>query len=78
MLLELKNGEPYGGLVDARWRCWRRSPACCEGWNPGSRAIWRSGLLAEMRIAVFRKLDALAPAYLTAPAHRRPDGAGDP
>ena len=26
--------------------------------------MWRSGMLAEMRIALFRKLDSLAPAFM--------------
>ena len=35
-------------------------------------------LLAEMRIALFNKLDRLAPAYLLRPPHRRPRRHGDP
>ena len=51
-----------------RWwcRCCRRRPrpGCCTGSNHGWHTTWRTALLAEMRIDLYRKLDALAPAYL--------------
>ena len=64
ILAALKNGESFGGLLVAlailaplagvlHW---------LESWIAHEMAF---RLLAEMRIAVFRKLDALAPAYLT-------------
>ena len=64
ILADLKNGESFGGWMIAlailaplagvlHW---------LESWIAHEMAF---RLLAEMRIAVFRKLDALAPAYLT-------------
>ena len=64
IVLALKNHEPYGGLAIAlailapvsgilHW---------FESWLAHDMAF---RLLAEMRIDAFRKLDALAPAYLT-------------
>ena len=44
--------------------CWRRSPGCCIGSNPGSRTTWRTGCWRRCASALFAKLDALAPAYL--------------
>ncbi|WP_366555081.1 ABC transporter ATP-binding protein [Aquibaculum sediminis] len=63
VVLNLKNGEPFGHLLLAlalvaplagilHW---------LESWIAHDMAF---RLLAEMRVAVFRKLDALAPAYL--------------
>ncbi len=43
---------------------WRRWPACCTGSKSWMAHDMAYRLLAEMRIALFAKLDALAPAYL--------------
>ena len=56
----------------------RRSPALLhwlESWLAHDMAY---RLLADMRIRFFRKLDALAPAYLTRAADRRPGRRGHP
>ena len=56
----------------------RRSPGILhwiESWLAHDVAY---RLLADMRLAVFRKLDALAPAYLTRRRTRRPGGRGHP
>ncbi|MGO4727749.1 MULTISPECIES: ABC transporter ATP-binding protein [unclassified Inquilinus] len=63
VLLALKNGEPYGGLL---WALAVVAPLSgvlhwLESWIAHDMAF---RLLAEMRMDVFRKLDALAPAYL--------------
>ena len=63
VLLALKNGEPYGALL---WALAVVAPLAgvlhwLESWIAHDMAF---RLLAEMRIDVFRKLDALAPAYL--------------
>jgi ATP-binding cassette subfamily C protein CydCD len=60
----LKNGQPYGMLL---WALAVVAPLSgvlhwLESWIAHDMAF---RLLSEMRIAVFRKLDALAPAYLT-------------
>jgi len=64
ILAALKNGESYGGLLIALAILAPLSGALhwLESWIAHEMAF---RLLAEMRIAVFRKLDALAPAYLT-------------
>ena len=64
ILAALKNGESYGGLLVALAILAPLSGALhwLESWIAHEMAF---RLLAEMRIAVFRKLDALAPAYLT-------------
>jgi ABC-type multidrug transport system fused ATPase/permease subunit len=64
VLAALKNGESYGGLLAALAILAPLSGALhwLESWIAHEMAF---RLLAEMRIAVFRKLDALAPAYLT-------------
>jgi ATP-binding cassette subfamily C protein CydCD len=64
IVLAVKRGEPFGGLLVAlgcvaplagvlHW---------CESWLAHDVAY---RLLSDMRMAFFRKLDALAPAYLT-------------
>ncbi|MGK9170170.1 ABC transporter ATP-binding protein/permease [Inquilinus limosus] len=63
VLLALKNGEPYGGLL---WALAVVAPLSgvlhwLESWIAHDMAF---RLLADMRMDVFRKLDALAPAYL--------------
>ncbi|WP_225770470.1 ABC transporter ATP-binding protein [Inquilinus sp. Marseille-Q2685] len=63
VLLALKNGEPYGGLL---WALAVVAPLSgvlhwLESWIAHDMAF---RLLADMRADVFRKLDALAPAYL--------------
>jgi ATP-binding cassette subfamily C protein CydCD len=63
VLLALKNGQPYGGLL---WALAVVAPLSgvlhwLESWIAHDMAF---RLLAEMRMDVFRKLDALAPAYL--------------
>jgi ABC-type multidrug transport system fused ATPase/permease subunit len=64
ILAALKNGESYGGLLVALAILAPLSGVLhwLESWIAHEMAF---RLLAEMRIAVFRKLDALAPAYLT-------------
>jgi ATP-binding cassette subfamily C protein CydCD len=64
ILAALKNGEAYGGLLIALAILAPLSGVLhwLESWIAHEMAF---RLLAEMRIAVFRKLDALAPAYLT-------------
>jgi ABC-type multidrug transport system fused ATPase/permease subunit len=64
ILAALKNGESYGGFLVALAILAPLSGALhwLESWIAHEMAF---RLLAEMRIAVFRKLDALAPAYLT-------------
>ncbi len=59
----LKNGQPYAALI---WALAAVAPLSgvlhwLESWIAHDMAF---RLLSEMRIAVFRKLDALAPAYL--------------
>ncbi len=64
VVLALKNGQPYADYGSGRSPSWRRSPGVLhwlESWIAHDMAF---RLLAEMRIDVFRKLDALAPAYL--------------
>ncbi|MFE0758775.1 ABC transporter ATP-binding protein [Inquilinus sp. NPDC058860] len=63
VLLALKNGEPYGALL---WALAVVAPLSgvlhwLESWIAHDMAF---RLLADMRADVFRKLDALAPAYL--------------
>ncbi|HEY9344963.1 MAG TPA: ABC transporter ATP-binding protein [Inquilinus sp.] len=63
VLLALKNGEPYGALL---WALAVVAPLSgvlhwLESWIAHDMAF---RLLADMRSDVFRKLDALAPAYL--------------
>jgi ATP-binding cassette subfamily C protein CydCD len=63
VLLALKNGEPYGALL---WALAVVAPLSgvlhwLESWIAHDMAF---RLLADMRGDVFRKLDALAPAYL--------------
>ena len=63
VVLDLKNGQPYGTWL---WVLAVLAPLSgvlhwFESWMAHDMAF---RLLAEMRIAVFRKLDALAPAYL--------------
>jgi ATP-binding cassette subfamily C protein CydCD len=63
VVLALKNGQPYAGLL---WALAVVAPLSgilhwLESWIAHDMAF---RLLAEMRIDVFRKLDALAPAYL--------------
>jgi ABC-type multidrug transport system fused ATPase/permease subunit len=63
VVLDLKNGEPYGHWL---WALAVVAPLSgllhwLESWIAHDMAF---RLLAEMRIDVFRKLDALAPAYL--------------
>lgn len=63
IVLALKNGEHYGGLI---WVLAMVAPLAgilhwLESWVAHDMAF---RLLAEMRVAAFRKLDALAPAYL--------------
>jgi ATP-binding cassette subfamily C protein CydCD len=63
VVLALKNGEPYAGLL---WALAIVAPLSgvlhwLESWIAHDMAF---RLLSEMRIDVFRKLDALAPAYL--------------
>ncbi|MBW8728144.1 MAG: ABC transporter ATP-binding protein, partial [Inquilinus limosus] len=63
VLLALKNGEPYGPLL---WALAVVAPLSgvlhwLESWIAHDMAF---RLLADMRSDVFRKLDALAPAYL--------------
>jgi ABC-type multidrug transport system fused ATPase/permease subunit len=63
VLLALKNGEPYGPLL---WALTVVAPLSgvlhwLESWIAHDMAF---RLLADMRSDVFRKLDALAPAYL--------------
>jgi ATP-binding cassette subfamily C protein CydCD len=64
ILAALKNGESYGGLLVALAVLAPLSGVLhwLESWIAHEMAFRQ---LAEMRIAVFRKLDALAPAYLT-------------
>jgi ATP-binding cassette subfamily C protein CydCD len=64
ILAAVKNGTPYGGLLVALAILAPLSGVLhwLESWIAHEMAF---RLLAEMRIAVFRKLDALAPAYLT-------------
>jgi ATP-binding cassette subfamily C protein CydCD len=64
ILAALKNGESFGGLLVALAILAPLSGLLhwLESWIAHEMAF---RLLAEMRIAVFRKLDALAPAYLT-------------
>ncbi|WP_088562073.1 ABC transporter ATP-binding protein [Arboricoccus pini] len=62
-ILALKNGQPYAGLL---WALAVVAPLSgvlhwLESWIAHDMAF---RLLAEMRLAVFRKLDALAPGYL--------------
>jgi ATP-binding cassette subfamily C protein CydCD len=64
VILALKNGQPFGGLL---WALACVAPLSgvlhwLESWIAHDMAFH---LLAEMRIDAFRKLDALAPAYLT-------------
>ena len=64
VLAAVKNGTPTAGLL---WALAILAPLAgvlhwLESWIAHEMAF---RLLAEMRIAVFRKLDALAPAYLT-------------
>ncbi|HVZ00521.1 MAG TPA: ABC transporter ATP-binding protein [Dongiaceae bacterium] len=68
-LAALKNGQPFSALPVAAllWALAVLAPLSGvlhwgESWIAHDMAF---RLLAEMRIAVFRKLDALAPAYLT-------------
>jgi len=63
VVLALKNGEPYGPLLLALAVVAPLSGLLhwLESWIAHDMAF---RLLAEMRVAVFRKLDALAPAYL--------------
>jgi ATP-binding cassette subfamily C protein CydCD len=63
VVLALKNGQPYGGWL---WALAVVAPLSgllhwLESWLAHDMAF---RLLAEMRIDAFRKLDALAPAYL--------------
>ncbi|MGE0716960.1 MAG: ABC transporter ATP-binding protein [Alphaproteobacteria bacterium] len=63
VVLALKNGQPYGHLL---WALAVVAPLSgllhwLESWTAHDMAF---RLLAEMRIDAFRKLDALAPAYL--------------
>ena len=63
VILELKRGNPFDGLL---WALAFLAPAAgilhwLESWIAHDMAF---RLLAEMRIDVFRKLDALSPAYL--------------
>jgi ATP-binding cassette subfamily C protein CydCD len=63
VVLALKNGQPYGTLL---WALAVVAPLAgvlhwLESWIAHDMAF---RLLSEMRIDVFRKLDALAPAYL--------------
>jgi ATP-binding cassette subfamily C protein CydCD len=63
VVLALKNGQPYAGLL---WALAVVAPLSgvlhwLESWIAHDMAF---RLLSEMRIGVFRKLDALAPAYL--------------
>ncbi len=64
IVLALKNHEPYGGLAIALAILAPLSGLLhwLESWLAHDMAF---RLLAEMRIDAFRKLDALAPAYLT-------------
>ena len=64
IVLALKNHEPYGGLAIALAVLAPLSGLLhwLESWLAHDMAF---RLLAEMRIDAFRKLDALAPAYLT-------------
>jgi ATP-binding cassette subfamily C protein CydCD len=64
ILAALKNGESFNGLLVALAILAPLSGLLhwLESWIAHEMAF---RLLAEMRIAVFRKLDALAPAYLT-------------
>ena len=59
----VKVGAPFGYLLILLGLA-APSPGCCIGSNPGSPTTSPIGLLAEMRIDLFRKLDTLAPAYL--------------
>ncbi len=63
VILDLKHGKPFGALL---WALAVLAPASgllhwLESWIAHDMAY---RLLAEMRMDVFRKLDALAPAYL--------------
>ena len=64
IVLALKNGQPYGNLAIALAILAPLSGILhwFESWLAHDMAF---RLLAEMRIDAFRKLDALAPAYLT-------------
>ncbi|MGF1599864.1 MAG: ABC transporter ATP-binding protein [Acidimicrobiales bacterium] len=63
VVLAIKNGEPYGWLLVALAVVAPLSGVLhwLESWIAHDMAF---RLLAEMRIATFRRLDALAPAYL--------------
>ena len=63
VVLALKNGEPYGGLLLALAVVAPLSGILhwLESWIAHDMAF---RLLAEMRVSAFRKLDQLAPAYL--------------
>ena len=64
IVLALKNHQPYARPAPSRSPSWRRSSGVLhwlESWMAHDMAF---RLLAEMRIDAFRKLDALAPAYL--------------
>ncbi len=75
IVLALKNHQPYGGLAIALAILAPLSGILhwFESWLAHDMAF---RLLAEMRIDAFRKLDALAPAYLTRRRTGDLDGAG--
>ena len=50
------------GCGRSRW--WRRSPACCIGWNPGSPTTWRSACWRTCASTCSASSMQLAPAYL--------------
>jgi len=63
VIARLKNGEPFDGLLAALFAAAVAAAALhwIESWLAHAIAYQ---LLAEMRIALYRKLEALAPAYL--------------
>ena len=64
IVLALKNHEPFARPRHCARASWRRCRACCTGSESWLAHDMAFRLLAEMRIDAFRKLDALAPAYL--------------
>ena len=77
VVLDLKNGQPYGHWL---WALAVVAPLSgllhwLESWIAHDMAF---RLLADMRIDVFRKLDAAGAGLSGAAAHRRSDGARHP
>ena len=73
----LKTGRPYGDLLICARRRRAARRAFCTGPSPWQAHDMAYHLLADMRIALFRKLDALAPGLSAAPPLRRSRRAGD-